>query len=185
MKTKINLSLTFLTIAVLTATACKDTKNENTLQKEVQTEMQGTTQDEQQDKTIAMKAEFKDATTANAFQHYIHLKTALVNSDPAAVQNGAGMLSNSFENDNKIKETAKAIAATEDLEKQRELFSTLTAQLEGMLKGALASGELYKQYCPMAFNNTGGYWFSDKKEIRNPYFGDKMLKCGSVKEIIK
>ncbi|MEM9685404.1 MAG: DUF3347 domain-containing protein [Bacteroidota bacterium] len=185
MKTKINLRVILLSVAVLTATACKNTKNEKPGQKEMKTEMQHTTQNEQQENAIAMKAEFKDATTANAFQHYMHLKTALVNSDPTAAQNGAEMLSNSVENDNEIKETAKAIATTEDLEKQRELFSTLTAQLEGMLKGALASGELYKQYCPMAFNNTGGYWFSDRKEIRNPYFGDKMLKCGSVKETIK
>ncbi|MFT4674108.1 MAG: hypothetical protein ACI9R6_001009, partial [Saprospiraceae bacterium] len=30
------------------------------------------------------------------------------------------------------------------------------------------------------FNNTGGYWLSNSKEIRNPYFGSKMLKCGRI-----
>jgi hypothetical protein len=34
----------------------------------------------------------------------------------------------------------------------------------------------------MALNNSGAYWFNDSKEVRNPYFGDKMVKCGSVKE---
>ena len=30
----------------------------------------------------------------------------------------------------------------------------------------------------MAFNNEGAYWLSDAEQIRNPYFGDKMLTCG-------
>jgi Cu(I)/Ag(I) efflux system membrane fusion protein len=34
----------------------------------------------------------------------------------------------------------------------------------------------------MAFNNEGAYWLSDSEQIRNPYFGDKMLTCGVVKE---
>jgi Cu(I)/Ag(I) efflux system membrane fusion protein len=34
----------------------------------------------------------------------------------------------------------------------------------------------------MAFNNSGAYWLSDNATIRNPYFGDKMLSCGSVEE---
>jgi hypothetical protein len=36
----------------------------------------------------------------------------------------------------------------------------------------------------MAFNNTGGFWLSDSKTIRNPYFGDKMLTCGQVRETL-
>jgi hypothetical protein len=36
----------------------------------------------------------------------------------------------------------------------------------------------------MAFNNTGGYWLSNSKEIRNPFFGDKMLKCGRIEKEI-
>lgn len=29
--------------------------------------------------------------------------------------------------------------------------------------------------------NEGAYWLSDQ-QIRNPYFGEKMLTCGSVEE---
>ncbi|MFT6782718.1 MAG: Cu(I)/Ag(I) efflux system membrane fusion protein, partial [Saprospiraceae bacterium] len=39
----------------------------------------------------------------------------------------------------------------------------------------------YVQYCPMAKDNQGADWISTEKLIRNPYFGDKMMKCGSVK----
>lgn len=32
--------------------------------------------------------------------------------------------------------------------------------------------------------NAGANWFSEIAEIRNPYFSDKMLKCGRVEETI-
>ncbi len=40
---------------------------------------------------------------------------------------------------------------------------------------------LYLIFCPMAFDNKGGYWLQDSKEINNPYLGSKMLKCGDIK----
>ena len=44
---------------------------------------------------------------------------------------------------------------------------------------------IYVQHCPMADGNTGADWLSLEKAIKNPYFGDKMLTCGSVVEVIK
>jgi len=49
----------------------------------------------------------------------------------------------------------------------------------------LESGELYVAHCPMALNDKGASWVSNSKEIRNPYFGESMLTCGSVKETLK
>jgi len=34
----------------------------------------------------------------------------------------------------------------------------------------------------MAFDKKGAYWISENREIQNPYFGDKMPKCGEIKE---
>jgi Cu(I)/Ag(I) efflux system membrane fusion protein len=34
----------------------------------------------------------------------------------------------------------------------------------------------------MAFDNKGAYWLSNVSEIKNPYFGEKMLTCGSVQD---
>jgi Cu(I)/Ag(I) efflux system membrane fusion protein len=42
--------------------------------------------------------------------------------------------------------------------------------------------KLYLNFCPMAFGNKGGYWLQDSKEIKNPYFGAKMLRCGELKK---
>ena len=41
-------------------------------------------------------------------------------------------------------------------------------------------GNAYVVHCPMAFDNSGGDWLSVKPEVLNPYFGDAMLRCGSV-----
>ena len=43
---------------------------------------------------------------------------------------------------------------------------------------------LYKDFCPMAGDN-GGFWLSQFEAIKNPYFGAAMLKCGSVKKVLK
>ncbi|MBU0469082.1 MAG: efflux RND transporter periplasmic adaptor subunit [Candidatus Omnitrophica bacterium] len=40
---------------------------------------------------------------------------------------------------------------------------------------------IFLNFCPMAFNNEGGYWLQDSEDIKNPYFGAKMLKCGEQK----
>ncbi|NNC61403.1 MAG: DUF3347 domain-containing protein, partial [Eudoraea sp.] len=36
-------------------------------------------------------------------------------------------------------------------------------------------------HCPMANSNKGADWLSSSKEIRNPYYGEAMLTCGSVR----
>ena len=41
--------------------------------------------------------------------------------------------------------------------------------------------KVYLIFCPMAFENKGGYWLQDSDDIQNPYFGPKMLKCGEMK----
>jgi len=45
--------------------------------------------------------------------------------------------------------------------------------------------DAYYQFWPMAFNDKGAHWISQNKEIQNPYFGDKMMKCGFTKEELK
>jgi len=44
---------------------------------------------------------------------------------------------------------------------------------------------VYLQFCPMANGGKGASWLSKDEEIRNPYFGSRMLKCGRIKETIK
>lgn len=72
-----------------------------------------------------------------------------------------------------------------EVTKQRDHFAVVTKNMYQLSKAFDPTGEpVYYQYCPMAFDNNGGYWLSAEEEIRNPYFGDKMLKCGRVEETL-
>jgi hypothetical protein len=132
---------------------------------------------------------FKDETIGTVYVHYIHLKDALVASNADASQKAAGELEKSLAsvtNGKKAQEAAKAIASSADLTQQRKSFSSLSNEMTTLVKtSTLASGAIYIEYCPMANKNEGGFWLSNEKEIRNPYFGDMMLKCGSVKETLE
>lgn len=85
-----------------------------------------------------------------------------------------------------LRDNTEKIVKTSDLKTQRAVLAELSQQIGILAKeyGPL-SVTLYKQYCPMAFNKKGGYWFSDTKEILNPYLGTDMPKCGQVIETIK
>ncbi len=118
---------------------------------------------------------------------YLTLKDALVQTDGTLASESAKSLASVAEGSeevaSKIKASADQIAGTSDAEEQRKIFSTLSDDVYSLVKSTDANDEtLYLQYCPMAFNNTGASWLSAEKEVLNPYFGDKMLKCGSVKE---
>jgi hypothetical protein len=74
------------------------------------------------------------------------------------------------------------IGSTTDISKQRDQLKNLSSNFYKMLKEMkINTTELYYQYCPMA----DAYWISEKSTIVNPYFGKKMLSCGSTKETLK
>lgn len=138
-------------------------------------------------KDMEMFHEFNDENIATVYEHYNHIKTALVGSDYNEAKKGATMLTGSLK---EIKESesaskaAKNIEKAEDLKSQRIAFSELSNAMAVLIKGNLKSGIIYKDFCPMALDG-GAYWLSSEKNILNPYFGDKMLKCGTVKEVLQ
>lgn len=80
---------------------------------------------------------------------------------------------------------ANKIADLNNIKEQREQFDFLSEVLINSIKVfGLSNQVLYVEYCPMALGNKGANWLSREPEIRNPYFGDKMLKCGLVKDTI-
>lgn len=81
-----------------------------------------------------------------------------------------------------IKTHGQKIVESKDVEAQRQQFQYVSDALINNIQAFGIDGKaLYKQHCPMAFDNKGADWISDEKEIMNPYFGDKMMKCGLVK----
>lgn len=78
--------------------------------------------------------------------------------------------------------TAK-IKGAKDIGTARTQFSNLSASIIQLAETyPLSQQVVYKDYCPMAFDNKGGYWLSESEDIRNPYFGASMLSCGEVKQ---
>ncbi len=83
-----------------------------------------------------------------------------------------------------ISDNLKGIIQMKGLEMKRSHFSIVSDKLTEAVEtfGIHQTSALYLEFCPMAFDNKGAYWLSRDKEIKNPYFGDKMLTCGEVKK---
>jgi hypothetical protein len=116
---------------------------------------------------------------------YFDVKNALVNDDAVKAKEAASALAASTgDYAGKLNESLNAIASTDDIEAQRVAFETLSMNLYDVAKEGGAGITIYKQYCPMAFDDKGAFWLSSEKQVLNPYFGASMLRCGSVKETI-
>jgi hypothetical protein len=147
------------------------------------------TEQDQQTTTANQSVKLKTGSLDAVYQHYVHLTNALVKSDAAEARVAANAIAagaSDVTNGQEIGAAARDIAATSDIEQQRSSYAKLSdAFIKSTKNSGLQSGELYVDYCPMAMDNKGAYWLSANKEIRNPYFGDKMLECGEVKETLK
>ncbi|NQV52202.1 MAG: efflux RND transporter periplasmic adaptor subunit [Flavobacteriales bacterium] len=81
-----------------------------------------------------------------------------------------------------LKESMATLKSSADLEAMRKEFKPFSAAFIELLKSFDGfEHALYIQYCPMADANKGGYWISSSKEIKNPYFGERMMSCGATK----
>ncbi|XLS28663.1 DUF3347 domain-containing protein [Flavobacteriaceae bacterium M23B6Z8] len=131
---------------------------------------------------------FTDTRLDVVFKHYIEMKTAMVNGDVNKVADATSYLMMGYANfgvDEAVLRRANDIVDAKDIETQRQLLPGVTEDVAAMIEGNIKSGKIYRIYCPMAFDNTGGQWLSQDKTIENPYFGDAMLNCGSVQETLK
>jgi membrane fusion protein, copper/silver efflux system len=68
----------------------------------------------------------------------------------------------------------------------REHFEPLS---EAFIKTARTLGAIgqtwYVAFCPMYDNDRGANWLSEFEQIKNPYFGSMMLRCGEVRETLR
>ena len=137
---------------------------------------------------MQMEPEFDNENLAKVYGHYAQVKEALVNSNPDEAQNHAKMLYEALgevDGSKDAQKVAKSIAGSNDMESLRKTFSELGLAMEPLLKDDLKSGKIYKDFCPMALGGKGAYWLSSMEEIRNPYYGSKMLSCGKVEKVIQ
>ena len=119
---------------------------------------------------------------------YLELKDAFVTSDLNKISEPEGKflgITMNYTVSDAFTQAVQDLSAAKDVESKRAAFSVISNEMYTFAKASgFGEGVLYYQYCPMAFNDTGAYWLSSEKKIANPYFGDKMLRCGSTKETL-
>lgn len=172
----------FTLFIVFAFTACKNEVKNDTPETVEVTSGDDVTQTKP--KTVEVNnISFKNPRMEVVFNRYIEMKDRLVATNAGKVAAIASESIIPFTNvgaeDSALKALKDIVEAT-NIEEQRTAFVVVTSEVEKLLKDEIASGTIYKQYCPMAFNNTGASWLSTSSDIMNPYFGDKMLRCGRI-----
>ncbi|MFV8465798.1 DUF3347 domain-containing protein [Flavobacterium sp. LB1P62] len=132
--------------------------------------------------------------------NYLALKNALTKDDTKGASNTAKALFATFNkvNPNTIdaklkkeyldiaddaKEHAKHIGDNAGkIDHQREHFAMLSKDINDLIKTFGTEQKLYQDHCPMYDDGKGAIWISESKDIKNPYYGKKMLSCGSMKK---
>lgn len=139
----------------------------------------------------------------NVINEYIALKDALVQDDAIKTQNQANKIAKSLKEVDMLllmddahnfwmdalKTLIRSIETIQNskiIELQRKEFVDLSSKLAEAIDnfGIITVNEkpLYLEFFPMTNQNKGAYWMSYDKEIKNPYFGDKMLNCGALEK---
>ena len=152
--------------------------------------------------SISGKVDKKFKTQLGAFVNaYLKMKDAFVATDEKTVEKEANNALSALKNiDMKllkgdahiewmkllkpIKENLTGIISMKGIEMKRSHFSIVSDKTTEAIEifGIHTDNPVYLEFCPMAFDNKGAFWISKDKEIKNPYYGDKMLKCGEVKK---
>ena len=138
----------------------------------------------------------KNSATTPIIDAYLQIKNGLVATDKNATAKGAKALIAAFDAFDmkalagethkeymEIVENAREQAEhiiKNPVDHQREHFEVLSTDITDLVSLLGTEKTLYQDYCPMAKAS----WLSEVKEIKNPYYGDKMLTCGSVKKQI-
>ena len=78
-----------------------------------------------------------------------------------------------------------SILKTTAIKGQRNHFKQISTSLIEALQVFGVNEKVFIAFCPMADGDKGAYWLSREEKVINPYFGNKMLTCGEVKQVIE
>jgi membrane fusion protein, copper/silver efflux system len=130
----------------------------------------------------------KDFLAADNFED---AKTAAVSMKDNLAKVDMGLFTGESHNawmkfNSELKNSLQHIPHFTSIDEVREAFQQVSITMVEMSNSFKPySKTLYVLHCPMADNNKGAEWLSLEKEIRNPYFGKSMLKCGEVTSEIR
>jgi membrane fusion protein, copper/silver efflux system len=149
--------------------------------------------------SCASSQEQMDSKTDAIMGSYLEVKDALYKGDPKIVTLKADAMLKHLDTYSpsdtagwsdvsaEMRATLRDMLMAKEISDQRVDFERLSTMLyENMDKYQFSSGRLYRAFCPMAFDNKGAYWLSDKEEIENPYYGENsdMPNCGEVRDTL-
>lgn len=116
---------------------------------------------------------------------YLEVKNAMIKSDAITVMEKSKIAYDDlsaipeFPNAENLSKHLYQMSTTNDINKQRKSMSLLSVLLWNLIKtDTTINLKLYYDYCPMKKM----YWISEFEAIQNPYYGSKMLTCGSIVE---
>jgi Cu(I)/Ag(I) efflux system membrane fusion protein len=136
------------------------------------------------EKAMAPYFEMKDAFIEGNPEKVLALAKATLKEIESIPASGLGTMEKSHFL--KIPEILKAIIGNNNLENQRAHFVILNENMVAIAMNIKNfNSRWFVQKCPMANSNKGAVWLSREKEIRNPYYGEQMLTCGSVIRVIQ
>jgi len=203
-------TVSIITIAVLTLTAmsCKDGKKEHdnsdghhdNSSAPVSSETQQEDGIKNGDAERLMANNPVNTASEAIIDNYLKIKNALVADNQEEAARAGGMLISDFEKFDKTsysseeqkeltdiiedaKEQAEHISES-PMEHQREHFDILSKDVIDMIAITGTEKKLYQDFCPMYNNKKGAQWLSSTEEIKNPFFGSKMMNCGEVQKKI-
>lgn len=67
-----------------------------------------------------------------------------------------------------------------DIYHQREHLVLLSQDIKDLVEIVGSNQKLYEAFCPMANNDKGAIWITNKNVVENPYMGQSMPKCGKI-----
>lgn len=133
---------------------------------------------------FSLKEHLAEDDFENAQESAEKLKEALGKIDMKQFEGKAHDVWMAFEK--QMKTALEPVNSQKEIEGLRAHFQTISDVLIQFIEKTGPYDEvIYVQHCPMADNDQGADWLSLSKEIKNPYFGSMMLKCGEVVQVIE
>ncbi len=139
----------------------------------------------------------------NLFSIYFDLKNSLAEDSPQQAGENAHKLKEQLKKVGKhsldgehhmfwmekyddIEKNLEKFVQETGIENQRMYFEHIAESFISTAQTLGAIGQdFYVAFCPMYDDDRGAYWLSEFKEIKNPYFGSMMLRCGEVTKTIR
>lgn len=204
-------SIISITIIALLITSCNVQEEKHT-QKDQNTGSMSEEQDSHMKHTqnkMKNKQKEKSDNVSNSsiitpiIDNYLELKNSLAQDNSRTAAKAGKLLYDSFKKLDKSKIEESKLKEYNEIEEdamehaehinenadniahQREHLALLSTDIIDLIKLIGADRKLFIDECPMYNDGKGGTWISEIKEIKNPYYGNSMLNCGSIKSTIE